>query len=231
MEINELDYFIWKGINSLDSNCDVYELPPIEGTQKQYNYKNIGNRVVTDREGNYQTRSKIVKLYYTGDNSDKMCNWLCGIGKVTFSNQPEKYFKAYISNKIPFTELISNEVRELMVPFECEPFAYFTNGLEKIVLLEVLSELNNPGNSESEPVITVFGQGDINLIIGQQVIKLKNVNEYITLDTPILDAYKNSDLKNSSVIGEFPILPLGRFAIRWEGKVDKIDIVPNWRCL
>ena len=43
--------------------------------------------------------------------------------------------------------------------------------------------ITNPGSIYSEPIIKIFGSGDINVTINSEIIKLKEVTDHIILDT------------------------------------------------
>ena len=89
----------------------------------------------------------------------------------------------------------------------------------------------NPGSIASEPVLTVYGSGDITLMIGSQMIELKGIEGSITLNTELQEAYSGTSSMNSAVDGEFPTLPPGAVPYSWEGNVSRIEIQPNWRSL
>ncbi|EJE7236826.1 phage tail protein, partial [Clostridium botulinum] len=72
---------------------------------------------------------------------------------------------------------------------------------------------------------------DISLNINGEVIKLKNVNNYIELDPEIQECYRDTLNCNNDMQGEFPIFKVGENRISWTGNVSKIEITPNWRCL
>ena len=53
----------------------------------------------------------------------------------------------------------------------------------------------------------------------------------ITLDTPLMEAYKDVTSMNGCMSGDFPTLLPGSNAISWTGNVSKVVIQPNWRFL
>lgn len=91
--------------------------------------------------------------------------------------------------------------------------------------------LYNPGCVFAEPVITVYGSGDITLMVGTQIVELTGITDSITLDTPAMEAYSGATSMNSHMRGEFPTLDVGTTAISWSGSVSQVVVQPNWRTL
>lgn len=60
---------------------------------------------------------------------------------------------------------------------------------------------------------------------------INGLNEYVTVDSPIKNCYKNTELWNNKMQGEFPVLSVGDNQISWAGNIEKIEIIPNWRWL
>ena len=83
----------------------------------------------------------------------------------------------------------------------------------------------------SEPVITVYGSGEITLMVGMTIVELDGITDSITLDSPLMEAYKDMTSMNGCMSGDFPTLLPGQNAISWTGNVTKIVVQPNWRYL
>ena len=114
--------------------------------------------------------------------------------------------------------------------FRCQPFWYPEN-VPVETLTTSTSLLNNPGSVYSEPTITVYGSGEITLMVGTQIVELTDIEDSITLNTPLMEAYKGDLSMNSCMSGEFPVLNPGANAISWTGNVTKVEVQPNWRFL
>ena len=83
----------------------------------------------------------------------------------------------------------------------------------------------------SEPVITVYGTGDITLMVGTVIVELEGITGSITLDSELQESYTGTTSMNSAMSGEFPLLKPGMNAISWTGEVSKVEIQPRWRYL
>lgn len=91
----------------------------------------------------------------------EIAGWLKGAGKVTFATRPGGWYEARIANQISFERILrGNPHRSFAVNFRCKPF-WHGNNTETIELTTSGSFVNNPGGICAEPIITVYGNGDI----------------------------------------------------------------------
>ena len=108
-----------------------------------------------------------------------------------------------------------------------QPFSYdiFSQSLIKTAPFKIF----NIGTFDSEPIITVFGSGNITLKVNGQNVYLTGITDRITLDSEMQNAYRGTASMNSRMSGEFPVLSVGQNDITWSGNVTKLEIQPNWR--
>ena len=157
--------------------------------------------------------------------------WLKGSGTITFANRPGGFYYARVANQISFEKILrGNMHRAFAVNFRSKPF-WYTENVEPITLTESGTFITNPGSVYSEPVITVYGSGDITLMVGTTVVELTGIDGSITLDTPLMEAYKDTTGMNGSMSGDFPTLAPGANAVSWNGNVTSVVIQLNWRYL
>ena len=69
------------------------------------------------------------------------------------------------------------------------------------------------------------------MFVNDELVEVKNINEGITIDSEMQEAYYNNDNLNHQMLGSFPVFEIGENKIRTEGNIDKIEILPNWRWL
>ena len=157
--------------------------------------------------------------------------YLKGSSTVTFANRPGGFYFARIVNQIPFEKILrGNPHRSFAVNFRCKPFWYQEN-VQLITLTTSGTFTTNPGSVYSEPVITVYGSGEITLMVGMTIVELDGITDSITLDTPLMEAYNGAISMNGNMSGDFPSLAPGANAVSWTGNVTKVVIQPNWRYL
>ena len=157
---------------------------------------------------------------------DKICSHFKGEGDLIFSDNLNRRYKARVNNQIEFSRVIRS-LKRFAVEFEVQPFMY--EAVPSILTLTEPTSVLNTGTFESEPIITVYGQGNITLTFNNSNIILNNIEEKITINSEILNAYDGNLSLNNKMSGDFPILKLGENNISWTGSVTKLEITPNWR--
>ena len=163
---------------------------------------------------------------------DTIKAWLFGAneGDLIFSFQPDKRYRAQVVNAIEF-EQVYRYTSRFPIVFNCRPFKYAVQN-NLLTITESGSFITNPGTIKSEPVISVYGSGDMELTVGSEVILLKEISDKIILNSVLQDAYDEEGLSlNFKMKGEFPHLEIGLNKISWTGNVQKIEVLPNWRWL
>lgn len=103
--------------------------------------------------------------------------------------------------------------------------------MPRITLTASGTFIDNPGSISAEPVITVYGSGEITLMIGMTICDLTDVSGSITLNSALMEAYSGVTSQNDRMSGDFPVLLPGRNAVSWVGNVTRVVIEPNWRYL
>lgn len=222
----------FKGIDSSTFGLKVRKRPPICQTEIKNEKIEIPGRdgylIYTDNTRKGFTIP--VEFFFNSDNYTEnirgIKEWLCGEGNLIFSDEPDKYYKAAVYSAFNI-EIALQKLGQFIVLFDCQPYAYAINN--NVITLTTPGNINNPGNIESQPKITIYGQGNITLNINDKVIQLTDIVDSITIDSELFDCYKGDELKNNCMTGEFPTLKVGENSISWTGEVNKIEIIPNWR--
>ena len=150
-----------------------------------------------------------------------------GSGKLILSNEPERYYKAVVTNTITFERQV-RDVYEVVITFKLQPFAY--DLFSKNITLTSSDIIYNYTNATAQPIIKVYGSGDGVLMINDNDIQIKEMTEPIILNFELEEAYNTShESKNTLVLGEFEEFVEGNNVISWNGGITKIEITPNWR--
>lgn len=155
--------------------------------------------------------------------------WLTGSGDVVFSNEPRYCYRGIISNKIPLDRVI-REVKKGLVQFQCQPFQY--DRQPSPITMTEPGIITNLGTVPSQPIITIYGAGEIEISINNRSFLLSEINDFVVVDSEIQNAYRErNQLWNRKMTGEFPFFDVGENRINWRGVVKKIFIQPEWRRL
>lgn len=124
-------------------------------------------------------------------------------------------------------EIMSNDGGVIRIEFDCKPFKYDILG-ENAVIFTGDGNLYNKYFEPSRPIITVYGSGQGNVYIGNQNIAISNVDEYVTIDAEMQDAFRGLQNKNATVNTADIVLLPGNNAISFSGGVTSVEIKPRW---
>ncbi len=230
------DYFIWNGTDCRTYGIHVSEQPPVTLPAERSKQNNVPGRrgSLTPLEGDdgYDDLLLTATCFVTDTSRiSEIGGWLKGGGTVTFANRLGGHYNARIANQIPFEKILrGNPHCSFAVTFRCYPFWYAEN-VADITVSASGSMLTNPGSVYAEPVMTVYGNGDITLMVGSTIIELEDISGNIVIDSALKEAYKGGVLQNDKMAGDFPVLKPGATAISWTGEVSRVIVQPNWRYL
>lgn len=87
--------------------------------------------------------------------------------------------------------------------------------------------INYKGTAKGEPILTLYGQGDITITLGSTTFTIKDVIDYVIVNSELIDCYKDTELWNHKMIGDFPVLLPGENKFSWIGNLDKFTIDLN----
>ena len=233
------DYMTWKGINSRTVGITVTELPEIVLPEERVTFTDVpglsGSLTQTEGTDVYKDITLSVKCYCpspTPQSVQAIAGYFRGSGRLELPNRPDGYYEARVINQIPFTKILrGNTPRTFTVSFRCKPFLRLYSG-ETEQEVTSGSFLFNPTGIQAKPLITITGGGDITLLVGTKIIQLTDIEEGITLDSELQEAYYGSTLLNTKMTGEFPVLGTGNTAVSWTGgNVTRVSVTPRWVAL
>lgn len=231
------DWFEWNGERSTAHGVFVSEQSPITLPQERSKQTSIPGRPgsLTTLEGDdvYDDLT-LTATCWVRDPAliPSIAGWLKGGGTVTFANRPGGFYRARVSNQIPFEKILrGNPHRSFAVTFRCSPPFWYVSNPDEVTITTGSAIVTNPGNVYAEPIIHVYGSGDITLIVNDAFVELEDVENNITLNSVIQEAYQGETLLNEKMDGDFPVLKPGDNLFSWSGDVSRVVIEPNWRYL
>ena len=229
-----MGWFSFKGKDSRDFGILISAAPEKVRAERRVEQITIPGRngELTVDEGTYAPYVISVECSTRGsDRLDEIVAWLDGAGELILCTEPDKVFLASIYNKISVADMIYL-YNSFLLQFRVQPFKYSVNAISDTLDLTAPTTIRNSGTVYSEPLITVYGSGDITLTVNGTGFPLYGVNESITIDSEMMEVFKGNANQNSKYGGvEFPRFEVGKNEISWTGNVQKVRIEPRWRWL
>lgn len=227
-------WFTFKGIDSRGMGVIVTAMPETVRAERR-----IESITVAGRNGSLHTDEGVYESYdrtmecalIKRAKLDEITAWLVGSGEMIFSTELDKVYRVTIANKISIAQMM-RVFQKFQVVMDTQPFKYSVNAAGDALELTAPTTIRNSGTVYSEPIITVYGSGDITLSINGNPYPLRNVQESITIDSEMMEVFKEDTNQNGKYGGaEFPRFEVGKNEISWTGNVSKIKIQPRWRWL
>ena len=94
-----------------------------------------------------------------------------------------------------------------------------------VVLMTDRMSIYNSGNTKSKPIMTIYGDGNVNLSLnGNQIFVIQLVNDFITIDVTEMQATYGDLFMNRYVTGDYDSLMfnIGKNTLTWTGNVSQI---------
>lgn len=213
----------------------IQKLPPITMPKIRTQIEEIDGRdgdIITKL--GYSAYDKVISIGLYGDyDVNQVIEYFANnqSGKITFSNEIDKYYNYEILEKIDFERLI--RFKTATVTFHIQPFKY--SNVETFKTFSITTEtsitIRNFGNCISKPIVTITGLGTINLSLNNQqifVIDLGETSTQIALDINNMNAYNPTTnvFLNRSVTGNYNNfnLKVGVNIISWTGTITNIKV-------
>ena len=227
-------WFTFKGVDSREMGVIVTAMPETVRAERR-----IESITVAGRNGSLHTDEGVYESYdrtmecalIKRAKLDEITAWLVGSGGMTFSTEPDKVYRVTIANKISITQMM-RVFQKFQVILDTQPFKYSVNAAGDALELTAPTTIRNSGTVYSEPLITVYGSGNITLTFNGADFPLYGVQESITIDSEMMEVFKEDTNQNGKYGGvDFPRFEVGKNEISWTGNVSKIKIQPRWRWL
>lgn len=239
-----MSYFSFNGHRSDEfdlriQNKSIYSVPKFDASAIAIPGRDGDLLNPSGRFGNVNiTYTCFVPAKSIQDLSDKLTrikNWLYDKANQyhDLADSYDDKFKrrAVFNNKLD----ISDEARKIGVftlTFSCLPFRYLLAGLEVINTTDTIT-VRNPFNFSSKPYLKVYGSGEGTLVIqneeGNKMWQFSGIDEYVEVDSELMNFFKGAELKNSSVSGYgFPLFAKGDNVLSFNGGITRLEIIPRW---
>ena len=233
-------WFAFAGVESPDMGVRLARLPAIPSAEARGTAVKIPGRdgalwLPEDAFGEVELRLELE----LGPEAEleAVAAWLAGSGELTLSNMEEYCWRARVSKGIEWAPgFYAGGRYRGTVAFACDPFRYLPGGGPKKTLSSA-GLFSGRGTWPARPAITVYGQGDVSLMVNDVTVLLDGVDGHVTLDCEAMMAFVDGDNVSVRVTlvadgDEWPSLKpagAGKNRVSWSGDVDRVEIIPNWR--
>ena len=236
--------FTINGVTSQELNSLIQERPSIPSARRKVSTKSVpgisGDYVFdeeawenvsfelsfftvgkTEQEVN-QLKDWITATFNTGDYVDLVLyHDQDYVYEVRVEREPEYEPDGRTPFLLPYT-----------VGFSARPFKrlVYPDVYEGVTSLSI----NNPTPYTSEPEITLYGNGDMQLHVNGLVYNFKEIDEHVHVDSESQNAYKGSGYqvvnRNHRMIAmDFPTFKTGPNSVSVQGGATGFRVLPRWR--
>lgn len=187
-------------------------------------YKNVQRSYALAAGDDYESYDKL---------ANQIATWLhsaTGYAKLYDTYEPEYYRMAMYVETGTLTPIVRNGIR-ITANFNCKPQRFLHSGDDVITVSSSNTNITNPTQYTSRPIVTVYGSGVGTVTINGIKVTLNDIDTYTVLNSEIDDAYKGTVNKNPYIVldnGIFPELKAGDNTIIFTGGVTKVEVIPKW---
>ena len=251
-------WFSFKGVRSDEMGVHVRALPDIPVAEERGEEVEIpgrdGTLWITDDSMHDIELSIVIDVDKTA-SVNAVAAWLSGYGELVLSSLADYCYHARITQGFTFQRglyVYGNYRAE--VTFIANPYKY---EIGNPALDAIFSPASIPGHGTiySRPIITIYGNGDVNLAVNSCEVLIEDMVDYITIDCDAMMAYKGDEnwspqvsLFSNGDVDEWPSLrPEGQtnwidwydetpgqgstedVEVKTRYNVTKVIVQPNWR--
>lgn len=143
--------------------------------------------------------------------------------QIRFLNDPDWYYTGRCTVK----SKINGSTIHFTVDVTADPYKRIVN--ETPTVFSTAGSITNPTDFASRPLIRVNGTGDGTLTVGNKTITLTDIDEYIVIDSMLMDCYKGTLNQNAKVaLTEFPVLKPGVNNLAYTGDITGLEVLGRW---
>ena len=153
-----------------------------------------------------------------------------GYKKLSDTYHPNEYRMAFYRGGLEVEARPQHDAGQFDIIFECKPQRYLTSGDTVTTFTTSPGSISNPTSFTSRPIIRVYGYGTLTVNSNTVTIS-QSANNYVDIDSEIMDCYKGSINMNGLVAfstNDFPTLIPGSNSISFSGNITKVEVTPKW---
>lgn len=239
-------WFEYNGVNSLDMHMRILNDITYPSPESDIDFVEVLGRdgeLAVDQErlkGVSFSVPVVISLpegITINDAATKISEWLRnGVGwhQLRFSASPDYVYMAICYEQFNIQETLKQYGRTV-INFRLKPYKFRVGSSSGLTVTNGMT-LSNKEKRASKPYMRIEGSGDISLLNnGEEWLLLRDVVDYIEVDSDVMSAFKGTRPENNKMISTlsplFPLLIPGDNTITWTGNVSKLEIKTRWEAV
>lgn len=184
--------------------------------------------------GAYENRSGYASCFCLQENVEKAISLAgrflmskFGYRRLETSDDPDHFWMAVIENSPEIMQRI-RMLAPFEINFDCKPQRFLKSG-EETVIFNSPGTIDNLYGQIAKPFVTVYGQGDGLLTIGNYTVSIKDMDGMLYLDSETQNAYNDDGNQNNKISAAlFPCIEQGSNVVGFSGGITRVEIIPRW---
>jgi len=215
--------------SSLDLNMKLENYPIIPLASEEYEKITVEGRNGSLILNKNTYPDKELQFVFTRisdeiENLDEIYDWLTIMkdNKLFYGRNDRVYMVKKI--EIGDFEQEFKTFGEIEVKFICEPFLSDIYEIEHDIIKSGFY-FYYTGTAPADSIIKVYGSGNIQITIDEEVMQILDVDEYVVIDSKLMQVRdKNGKSKDFDTIGDFIELENGKHTVTFSSNVTKVNI-------
>lgn len=230
------NYFTLDGVDSRDFGVYISGQGTFSAPARSYELLSVpgrnGDLVGTEKrfENGELTYPAFIYANFKQNIADfrAFLNSLFGYHRLVDSYHPNEYRMVFFQGEFDPDVTPKNDAASFDITFNCKPQRFLTSG-ETYVNLYADGTITNPTRFNSQPLLRVYGAG--NLGINGDTITISQADVYTDIDCEMMDAYKGAVNRNQYITltnYNFPVLVPGENNFSLGAGITRVRILPRW---
>ena len=236
-------YITFNGTSSTAAGVKAVEAyPPLDRPRRKFTKIEIPGRtgdivLMEDAWADYEQEYEI----YAGDGSVgsapgkfiDIMSWLHsaqGYARLEDTYDTSVYRMAYFVGPTDVENVLSRYGRAT-IKFMCQGKRFLKSGETVVTVSSSNTNITNPTEFASSPIIKVTGSGSGTLTVGGTLVTLNTIDTGMIIDCArmvVTDSAGTANLNSYMVLGDFPKITAGTSQVKFTGGVTKLEITPNY---
>lgn len=232
-----MNYFYFGGGRSIDYGIRISKEATLSAPEREVEVFSVPGRsgeLLIDK-GRFGAQAVTYEAFFRCQDGERAAyarrikSWLLGTPgyRELADTYDRQYYRLARYSGALDIEAAGRRFGKLNLTFSCQPFRLRQDG-RALRELPLESTVYNPEDWPSKPYFKLYGDGDIQLVVGEAVWQFSGVSGYIEVDSDIMETHKDLLPQNSKKTGDgYPELTPGWNLVKATGAT-KIEMIPRW---